>query len=42
MIFWCDEDQLHFDNARWLWSNASLDKQPKEPETWIDELADAV
>ena len=41
--FWCDEDQLRFDNVPdALWSNASLDKQPQAPDAWIDELADAV
>ena len=41
--FWCDEDQLRFDNVPdALWSNAPLDKQPQAPEAWIDALADAV
>jgi hypothetical protein len=41
--FWCDEDQLRFDNVPdALWSNAPLDKQPQAPEAWTDALADAV
>ena len=41
--FWCDEDQLQFDNVpEALWSKAPLDKPPQAPEAWIDALADAV
>ena len=41
--YWGDEDYITLEGVpEDLWSNASLDHQPHQPEAWVDELADKV
>ena len=40
---WKDEDSLQFSGVpEALWSDATTDKPPGNPEVWVDRLADQV